>query len=651
MLQTFLPLLLMTFAICWFVVLMQFLWKYIDDMVGKGLSAILLAKMLFYAAMNLVPMALPLGILLASLMTFGNLGERLELLAMKSAGVPLYRIMKPLFFSVLAIAFGLFIFQNHLMIQSQVKFYTILFSARSATPELEIPEGSFYNGIQGYNLFIDKKDHKTGMLHDMMIYDHSEGFADARIIVADSGRLKMDESKTFLTLTLHSGETFQNLRSQEENTSNDTPTPYMRERFRSKEIVIPFDANFNMMDESAMRGEYVGKNLFELQGFIDTVSLEVDSLSTTNARSLYTQTYNNRYASSRLSPLDTSSTAIAYRQKIEVAAKKTPMTLDSIEHRATLAQQVDSRSRMVNKLDTYIGECIIMRESSAYTQNRRISHMREWHSKFTYPVACLVFFFIGAPLGAIIRKGGLGTPIVASVLFFVLYYMVDTFGVKMAKTGEWPVWLGMWLSTFVLLPFGFFLTYKASRDSSTLNVDTYLNWFKHLLKSQHVRQLEQKEMVIAEADYFYALSEVQKSRSEAKEILSSNMMSKPILLIWLYGDEGQKIGEMKKRVDAWVEYLRDTTDKLIFAKLMDIPLFPVTLSRWLPIKKKLGIALGLFFPISLPVLIYLGTRRKLIRDELVTLIRACDELEEIINKKKYKPNSINNNGRNKAEYN
>ncbi|WP_373812277.1 LptF/LptG family permease [Porphyromonas loveana] len=639
MLQTFLPLLLMTFAICWFVVLMQFLWKYVDDMVGKGLSAMILAKMLFYAAMTLVPMALPLGILLASLMTFGNLGERLELLAMKSAGVPLYRIMKPLFFSVLAVAGGLFIFQNDLMIQSQVKFYTILFSARRAAPELEIPEGTFYNGIKGYNLFVKKKDHKTGVLHDLMIYDHSQGFADARIIVADSGKLKMDEGKTFLTLMLHSGETFQNLRAQQNQPVDDAPIPYMREHFATKEIVIPFDANFSMMDEGAMRGEYVGKNVFQLQRFIDTVTLRVDSVGTRNAENLYRQTYNARYAASRLSPLDTSATAIVYRAQVQQASKAIPITLDSLERRATTAQRLEARSQMINRFDSYIGECIIMRESTAYEQDRRISHMREWHTKFTYPVACLVFFFIGAPLGAIIRKGGLGTPIVASVLFFVLYYMVDTFGVKMAKTGEWPVWAGMWLSTFVLLPFGLFLTYKATRDSSTLNVDTYLNWLKRVFRPQRVRELEPKELVVVEADYGQALTEVVGVRSDARELLAAPIISGRLLLIWQYGRDAVLMSGLKERTDALVEYLHNTTDKLIFAKLMDMPPIPETLSRWLPPDRKAGMALGLFLPISLPLLIYLGARRKLLKDELHTLIRACDELEEIINKKEYKPHT------------
>ena len=638
MLQTFLPLLLMTFAICWFVVLMQFLWKYVDDMVGKGLSAIILSKMLFYAAMPLVPMALPLGVLLASLMTFGNLGERLELLAMKSAGVPLYRIMKPLFFSVVAIACGLFIFQNDLMIQSQVKFYTILFSARRATPELEIPEGSFYNGIHGYNLFVAKKDRRTGMLHDMMIYDHSQGFADARIIVADSGKLKMDEGKTFLTLMLHSGETFQNLRSQQ--TESNAPTPYMRERFRTKEIVIPFDANFSLMDEGAMRGEYVGKNLIQLQRFIDTVTLRVDSASFRNANNLYIQTYNARYATSPLSPLDTSAISIAYRTKIEQAAKAMPTTLDSIESRSTLSQRLEARSVMINRFDTYIGECMIMKESTAFERDRRISHMREWHTKFTYPVACLIFFFIGAPLGAIIRKGGLGTPIVASVLFFVLYYMVDTFGVKMAKTEEWPVWLGMWLSTFVLVPFGFFLTYKATRDSSTLNVDTYVNWIKRVFRPQRLRLLERKELVVEEADYEYALGEIANVRSDAQQMLGSRIMSRPLPFIWLFGGDLSLQKELSTRVDTMVEYLHNTTDNLIFAKLMDVPPLPTTLSHWLPKDKRLGIALGLLLPISLPMLIYLGSRRKLLKEELHTLIKTCDELEEIINKKKYKPNHI-----------
>ena len=268
MLQTFLPLFLMTFGICLFIVLMQFLWRYIDDMVGKGLGIPVLAEMFLYAALFLVPMALPLAILLASLMTFGNLGERLELLAMKSAGVSLIRIMKPLIITISFVCVGAFYFQNNIMPIAQVKLYTLLYSMRQKSPELDIPEGVFYKEITGFNVYVRHKDNSSGLLKDMMIYDYSEGFNNARIIVADSGRLKTSTNKLYLILSLFNGESFENLKSQGTNLQNKSAVPYRRESFKTKDILIEFDANFNRTDESLMQNQFIGKGLSDRKSVV-----------------------------------------------------------------------------------------------------------------------------------------------------------------------------------------------------------------------------------------------------------------------------------------------------------------------------------------------------------------------------------------------
>ena len=292
MLQTFLPLFLMTFGICLFIVLMQFLWRYIDDMVGKGLGIPVLAEMFMYAALFLVPMALPLAILLASLMTFGNLGERLELLAMKSAGVSLIHIMRPLIVTLLFVSVGAFFFQNNVMPVVQVKLYTLLYSMRQKSPELDIPEGSFYKDIPGFNVYVKKKDPKDGLLKDVMIYDYSEGFNNARVIVADSGRLKTSADKLFLVLSLFNGESFENVgKSQANTTQARTAVPYRRESFSSKDILIEFDANFNRTDESFMQNQYMGKNLKDLQTSIDSMGVRLDSIKDVNAKSIYDASY------------------------------------------------------------------------------------------------------------------------------------------------------------------------------------------------------------------------------------------------------------------------------------------------------------------------------------------------------------------------
>ena len=259
MLQTFLPLFLMTFGICLFIVLMQFLWKYVDDMVGKGVGMDVLAEMFFYAALSMVPMALPLSILLASLMAFGNLGERLELLSMKAAGVSLGTIMKPIIIFLVFISIGAFFFQDKVLPYSNVKLYTLLISLKQTSPELDIPEKAFYKEITGYNVYVKQKDRKTGLLKDMMIYDYSQGFNNARVIVADSGRLKMSADKLYLILSLYNGESFENLKKQEGVRQKGASIPYRRETFSSRDILIQVDANFNRNSESMMQNQYVGK--------------------------------------------------------------------------------------------------------------------------------------------------------------------------------------------------------------------------------------------------------------------------------------------------------------------------------------------------------------------------------------------------------
>ena len=276
-LQSFLPLFMMTFCICLFIVLMQFLWRYIDDLVGKGLGVDGISDLFFYAALTMVPMALPLAILLTSLMIFGNLGENFELTAMKASGISLLRTMAPLIVLMVMIATGAFFFQNDVLPIAQTKMYTLLYSVRQKSPELEIPEGVFYDQIPGYNLFIDHKNRDTGVLYDMMIYDVSRGFENSSIILADSGKMSFTADKTHLFLELWSGESFENLKDAASGMKN---VPYRRETFDVKEIMVTFDSNFNRMDEQGMRNQYVGKNMAELRATIDSVQHRVDSLGT-----------------------------------------------------------------------------------------------------------------------------------------------------------------------------------------------------------------------------------------------------------------------------------------------------------------------------------------------------------------------------------
>ncbi|MCM1369919.1 MAG: LptF/LptG family permease, partial [Candidatus Amulumruptor caecigallinarius] len=277
--KSFLPLFAMTFFIVLFIVLMQFLWRYIDDLVGKGLSMGVLGELFFYAAVSMVPMALPLAILLASLMTFGNLGERSELTAIKAAGVSLVKTMRPLIIFISLIAVGAFFFQNNVLPVAQVKMWTLLFSAKQKSPELEIPEGVFYDRIPGYNLYVKSKNGSTGMLRDVMIYDVSKGGDNSTILMADSARLAFTDDMRYLYLHLFNGEQFENLREQR---NMDRNVPFRRESFLDKEVLIPFDANFNRLDEGGVNSQYVGKNMSQLRVAIDSLSRRVDSIGTAN---------------------------------------------------------------------------------------------------------------------------------------------------------------------------------------------------------------------------------------------------------------------------------------------------------------------------------------------------------------------------------
>lgn len=514
MLQSYVPLLLMTFFICLFIVLMQFLWRYIDDLVGKGLTIDVIGELFFYAALTMVPMALPLAILLASLMIFGNLGEKFELTAMKASGISLLKVMSPLIVLISFIAVGAFFFQNNVLPVAQTKMWTLLYSMRQKSPELEIPEGVFYSQIPGYNFYVESKDRETGTLYNMMIYDVSRGFDNARVILADSGHLKSADDKIHLFLQLHNGEQFENLRENQGNT-NQGNQPYRREQFELKEILLAFDANFNRMDESGMRNQYVGKNMSELQATIDSVGHRVDSIGNIYAREISEIPYVRVSGQIEERNGDT----IVKRQRPAVAMAA-PLDIDSLFYKENPTKSRSYLTMALNRANNirqeYEFKSYVMEEDR--TTIRR--HGIEMHKKFTLSFACLVFFFIGAPLGAIIRKGGIGTPLVLSVFLFIFYYIIDNSGYKLARDGVLPVWEGIWLSSFVLLPLGVFLTYKAMRDSAVLNIDAYKNFFRRLRGTQK-RELEVKEYAMEDVTPAEALERLQPLLSSCLDLTES----------------------------------------------------------------------------------------------------------------------------------
>ena len=482
LLKTFFPVFIMTFAICLFIVLMNFLWKYVDEMVGKGLELSVLGELFFYAALSFVPMSLPIAILLASLMSFGSLGEQFELLAIKSSGISLLRTMKPFIVFLCFISVGAFYFQDLIIPHSQVKFWTLIYSMRQKSPELDIPISTFYNEIPNYNLYVKQKD-KSGLLKEIKIYDYKAGFQDLEVTVADSGRLEMSADKMYLIFTLFNGESFANFNPNNERTDPNEAVRYRKELFQTKEILIKYDANFNMQSETMWQDRHIGKNLSELRHSIDSMTIKIDSMRELNSEQLYAQSYKRMFA-------DSMHTSIQYppekRDEPEIIRD-----LDRIYHGKTPNEQLSLLGQVKSIIEGVQMDYGFRSNVLASEEKKMRQHHTEMHKKFAASFACLLFFFIGGPLGAIIRKGGFGMPTVISVAFFIFYYIVDNIGLKMTVNGMWQPWQGMWLSSAVLLPFGIFLTYKATTDSVILNVDPFLERLKKLAGKRVVQRIQQ----------------------------------------------------------------------------------------------------------------------------------------------------------------
>lgn len=486
----------MTFFICLFIVLMQFLWKSIEDLVGKGLSVGVICELFFYAALSMVPTALPLAVLLASLMVFGNLGEKFELTAMKASGISLFRIMRPLIVFMAFLAVGAFFFQNDVLPIAKTKMWTLLFSVRQKSPEVEIPARSFYDQIPNMNLYTESKNPETGMLYGMILYDLSRGYDNTRVILADSGRFNFTEDKTRLFLHLYSGEMFENMRDNSMGASSSRYMPFRREHFDDKQIYFPFDANFNRIDEGGMRSQYIGQNVRQLMHSIDSIGREVDSVGTQYATEIRNAPY---FGLTRTITQRQPDGTFENIERPQVALDQ-PIDIDSIITARGPSLQKSYLTQALAKAKRQKQE--YMYRSLALSEQAKLMrrHDIEMQRKFTLSFACIIFFFIGAPLGAIIKKGGLGMPLVISVLLFIVYFLIDNAGYKMARDGKMPVWEGIWLSSFVLLPMGVFFTYKAVGDSAVFNMDAYRNFFRRLIGKTMARDLTLKEVRMTEVE-------------------------------------------------------------------------------------------------------------------------------------------------------
>lgn len=560
MLQRFLPLLAMTFVICLFIVLMVFVFQYIDEMVGKGISIKVIGELMFYAALSMVPKALPLAVLLASLMTFGNLGEKFELTALKAAGISLFRIMKPLTLLMIFIAIAAFYFQNNVLPIAQTKMWTLLFSMRQKSPEVEIPERAFYGQIPGINLYVEKKNPETGMLYDMIIYDMSKGLDNSRVILADSGKLNFTEDKTRLFMHLYRGEMFENLRDNALGSSTNKFLPFRRESFSDKKIYLMFDANFNRIDEGAMRRQYIGKNIEELRMSIDSIGAIVDSIGTRYGNDLKTRRYVD-VDGYRTTVTDSGTVQV----RIPPVAMDKPLDIDSIFSAPSPAMKKAYITQALVKVKQARDENQF--RNAVITDQSKLMHRHgiEMHQKFTLSIACLIFFFIGAPLGAIIKKGGIGTPLVVSVILFIIYYIIDNTGMKMARDGKIEVWQGTWLSSMILLPLGIFFTYKAVGDSAVFNIDAYKELVMRIFGKMPKRSLEPKGVIIDEVSPAEALGMLQRFDSDTSAMAAVKRSKLDKLL------GRPSLSHLEEEMNTLIDYLSNSRQKIVVALLNEYP--------------------------------------------------------------------------------
>lgn len=575
-----------TFFICLFVFMMQFMWLHIDKLIGKGLSLDVLAQFFFYASLTLIPMSLPLAILLASLITFGNFGERFELLSMKAAGISLIRIFQPTAIFALLLCAGSFYFQNVTSPNATKKLAALLYSMKQKSPELEIPEGIFYNEIPGYNLFVEKKDKETGMLYGVMIYNNTNSYEDTQIVLADSARLQSTADKQHLQLTLYQGERFQNMKGQ--NSALSTANiPYMRETFIQETDLIAFDANFNTMDASLLSGNAQTKNILQIRHGIDSITIKKDSVG----RAAYQEaqaTFMNR------------ATKMNRQDSAQVKAA-TPQPFDSlvVKLSSETKQQIIQKAAYKGANATSDYE---FRKYNTDDLNRALRlHWVEFNKKITLSLACLIFFFIGAPLGAIIRKGGLGVPVVVSVAIFIFYYIINVSGEKMAKSGEWNVTFGMWMSSLILIPIGGFLTYKANKDSVVFNFEAYQAFFKKLLGIRITRHISRKEVIINDPDYPQVARQIKELMEHCREYAQHNRLKRApnyFRLFFSYQTDHEMI-EVCNRLEELVTILSNSRDAAILEYLNRLPvLSPHAHTRPFE-RKKLNQLLGILIPIGL----------------------------------------------------
>ena len=575
-----------TFFISLFVLMMQFLWRYIDTLVGKGLSMDVLAEFFWYMGLMLVPQALPLAILLSSLITFGNMGESSELTAIKAAGISLMQAFRSLIAISILICFTSLYFQNTIGPNANRHLMMMLLSMKQKSPELEIPEGIFYDGIPNSNIYVQKKDLNTGKLYGIMIYRMTGSYEDQAIILADSGMLQATAEKKHLLMTLWNGEWFENMQAQE--LAGNASVPYRRESFTAKRILLDYDGDFNMNDGAGLSNNAKAKGFAQITHDKDSISAQYDSIG----RAYYNDDLRMVYALKQVSKKDSlRALALANTTKYNVDSAFARLSTDAQRSAISYAQQqVRTRTTDLDfkQMMTSDGDRIIRQ------------HEIEWFSKISLALTCLVFFFIGAPLGAIIRKGGLGLPVLISVIVFIVFYILDNTGQTMAKKEMWTMWFGLGLAPAVLIPMAIFFTYKATNDSVVFNVEVYTDLLRRFLGLRIKRHVARKEVIINDPDY---VSDYHKLMAISDEVThyseQHNLKHAPSWIrVFFRYEPDHAIAGIYEQLEKVIEDLSNSRDRTIINHLSVYPIMSVKAHtrpferKWLNIVSAVLIPLG-----------------------------------------------------------
>lgn len=612
------------FFVVLFVFMMQFTWRYVDDLIGKGLSFDILAKFYWYMAQTLVRDSLPLSVLLASLITFGNMGESFELLAMKAAGIPLIRIMRPLAIFAAFLTGTSFYFQNFTSPDAQVNMRTLLFSMKEQSPAVEIPEGVFYNGVPNINIYVQRKNTLTGMLYQTIIYKTDQGFDRAQIVLADSARLEVTRDKMHLRLELWNGEQFESLESSggaaTQMMQNGAHEPFDRETFRFKTLLIDFDSNFNLMDKSLIAGMPTAKNMKQIQQSVDSMNAELDSVG----RQYYKDACVTYYRRPQLPAKD----SVVLLNLLRSRQGQSTLAFDTIVAHADPQKLQMARQIALSSVKSVSADLEWKAMGADQEQRSLLGHEVEWHNKITYSLACLLFFFVGAPLGAIIRKGGLGMPTVISVAIFIVWYIIYTSGMKMARDGNINMVLGMWISTMVIAPFSVFFTYKANKDSVVFNIDAYKHFFVRLFGLRTSRHIFRKEVIIDEPRLDKLPAEIETLISACKAYNEkTKLLRAPSYVNIFFHHVPDRVAEqIDEQMERIVEELSNSRNRVVLEVLNRYPIL-YTHAHTSPFEKKwANVAAGLFVPLGIVLWFRIWRFRLRLYRDMRVIVRTSEQL-------------------------